>query len=113
LNTADRKRRRSKEKEQGRLHRLFFRGDLRVVLIYLSLENSFKTLLCNNFFSLSSDSDVFCFRKILLDFWGSDREKKKKKKKLKKRRVVVIVFYGEHAYDQTHFLISFFLEITT
>jgi len=110
LNTADRKRRRSKEKEQGRLHRLFFRGDLRVVLIYLSLENSFKTLLCNNFFSLSSDSDVFCFRKILLDFWGSEEEEDKKKTK---KRVVVIVFYGEHAYDQTHFLISFFLEITT
>ena len=53
----------------------------------------------------------FVFEKFYLIF--ADREKKKKKKKLKKRRVVVIVFYGEHAYDQTHFLISFFLEITT
>jgi len=97
LNTADRKRRRSKEKEQGRLHRLFFRGDLRVVL-------------CNNFFSLGQ-SDVFCFRKILLDFWGSDREKKKKKKKLRKkrRRESSLLFFTEntHMIKHTFLFLSF------
>jgi len=41
------------------------------------------------------------------------REEEEEDKKKTKKRVVVIVFYGEHAYDQTHFLISFFLEITT
>jgi len=44
---------------------------------------------------------------------GFRQREEEEEEEVKKRRVVVIVFYGEHAYDQTHFLISFFLEITT
>ena len=52
------------------------------------------------------------FRKILLDFWGSDRhdrEKKKKKKKLKRRGESSLLFFTEntHMIKHTFLFLSF------